>query len=629
MHFYLERLQKKELLVMAGQSKVNIPWLGMLLGTFMMISANPAMALNLATPHVEADYFWSQGYTGVGVEIGIIDLFLADSSHPAIQANHLGNEVFVKGAAWISDHATMVTGAAVSQDGTHTGVAPGAGWWSAQTTKRSSLSTIRTQTVAAETFAQGLRGLAGNPVEVITLSIGFAGVSDASDQWSLALDHIVNTNGSVITVSAGNDGPAISSMTGLPNGAYNIITVGATGDTLGSPSEDYTRVADFSSRGPTSDGRIKPDIVAPGSLLHLPTLGSNWADGNGTSFATPLVAGGAALLKGMGIDLGFVTDPKLIKSVLLNSADKLAGWSHSPTQPLDFNQGAGQMNLRKAFEQYLPGEQDPGTVGAVGWDTQAATEASETFYTLDANVLAGEFVTATLVWDRIVTTNTEDIDSAVYSVDHFDNLDLMLYAADDLSTPLVSSISQLDNVEHIRFAVPQNGQYVLGVRMTGASPGDSETYGLTWETTGDPFALGDFNFSGDLDASDLMMLYENRGGVDLDFDLNGDLVIDNDDAEHWVTVLLGTAMTDFNLDFSTDVSDLNIWKSNRFTTNKTMLDGDVDKDNVVDVSDLNFWKTNRFQTHGSLSVTPEPATLSLLAVGGLVCLRRRKSKGAG
>ena len=609
---------------MTGRSNVNVFCLGIIFSTFMIIGSAPVLALDVATPFVEADYFWAQGYTGVGVEIAIIDLFLADSSHPAIAANHLGNEIFVKGAAWMGSHATMVAGAAVSQDGTHTGVAPGAGWWSGQTTKRSSMSTIRTQTIAAESFAQGLRGLAGNPAEVITMSIGFGGVSDASDQWSLALDHIVNTNGSVITVSAGNDGPGTSSMAGLPNGAYNIITVGATGDTLGNASQDYSRVANYSSRGPTPDGRAKPDIIAPGSLLHLPTLGGAWADGNGTSFATPMVAGGAALLKGMGSDLGFATDPKLIKSVLLNSADKLAGWSHTSTQPLDFSQGAGQMNLRKAYEQYLPGEQGPGTVDSVGWDTQVATEAAENFYALDANVLAGEFVTATLVWDRIVTTNTEDIDSAIYTVDHFDNLDLMLYAANDLTTPLASSISSVDNVEHIRFQAPQNGQYVLGVKMTGASIGDWEDYGLAWETNGDPLIFGDFDFSGGLDAADLMMLFDNRGGVNLAFDVNGDLVIDNDDAEQWITGLLGTAMTDFNLDFATDVSDLNIWKANRFTIDKTFLDGDANLDDVIDVSDLNLWKANRFTTHGGITVTPEPATLSLLAMGGLTLLRRRK-----
>lgn len=497
--------------------------------------ASSALALNLAVPYVGADYIWNQGYTGSGVEIGIIDIHMGDGNHPAISGNYLGSEKFVRGGTLLGSHATEVAGSAVSQDSTYTGVAPGAGWWTAQTADKFNMSSQRTQTVAAETFAQGLAGLAGNPVEVITMSIGFDGDTTAMDQWSLGLDHIVHTNGQTITVAAGNSGPGSGTLDGFPDGAYNAIIVGATGGTGSSPSQDYSNLAPFSSRGPTSDGRCKPDIVAPGSLIRTTALDSGWATVNGTSFATPIVAGGAALMIDVGQDLGYSTDPKVIKSTLLNSADKLAGWSHSSSQPLDWNQGAGQLNLENAFNQYIPGEQNPGSVLGTGWDREQAFWDTENFYSIDGNISAGELITVTLAWDRIVTDSPADgdINYISYNFDHLNNLDLFLYAADDLSTPLASSVSTIDNVEHIYYSAPQTGQYVIGVEMNGATAGESEIYGLAWHALTEPIPLdGDVTENGFVGAEDLVCILSNwglSGATRLQGDLTDDGFVGSED----------------------------------------------------------------------------------------------------
>ena len=134
---------------------------------FLFALASPAPALDVAVPYVKADFMWAQGYLGDGVEIGIIDLFRGNKDHPAISGNYLGFEKVVNGAAWVSDHGTLVTGAAVSQDATYTGPAPQAGWWTIQTTNRGSITSQETQTEAAEILARGLGNLSGNPVEVI------------------------------------------------------------------------------------------------------------------------------------------------------------------------------------------------------------------------------------------------------------------------------------------------------------------------------------------------------------------------------------------------------------------------------------------------------------------------------
>ncbi len=546
----------------------------------LCLAAGSASALDVAAPRVGAGEVHALGYTGAGVEVGVVDLFLADSGHPAIAPGHRGSVIFVTSAAFESAHATSVAGAAASRDATYGGAAPGAGWWTGQTTNRGSITKVRTQTIAAETFARGLGDLNGDPAEVITLSIALAGNTSAEDQWSLALDHVIHTNGATVTVAAGNDGPGTGTISGRPSGTYNAIIVGATGGTGGSPSEDYDQVAPYSSRGPTSDGRCKPDIVAPGSVMHLPVLGGGWTDSNGTSFATPMVAGGAAVLIDMGRQLGHATDPKVIKSVLLNSAEKLPGWSNTPTRPLDYAQGAGQMDLPAAWRQYRFAAEGTGTVAGIGWDLREIGFGAEQVYLPDVALPTGAVITVTLAWDRVVTADTEDIETAVYSFDHLDNLDLHLYRADDLTTPVRSSQSVLDNVEHLHFPVTDAGQYAIGVEMATGTTGDAETYALAWRV---------------------------RPGEGLD------------------------APGDANLDSAVNILDLGIVANSYRGTGMTWFHGDFNEDGEVNVLDLGIL-ANHYRWVGSGgggAPVPEPLTLWLLAVGAAFAARRRRAARGG
>ena len=160
-------------------------------------------------------------------------------------------------------------------------------------------------------------------------------------------ERLVN-GGVVVVAAAGNrgyqnfetseglyEGYAAFSVTD-PGNADGVITVGATHrfwpHTYG--------VSFFSSRGPTGDGRLKPDLVAPGEKIRAPLRDQSWGDLDGTSMAAPHVSGAAAMLMARYSEL--VGQPRRIKSILCQSATDLG-------RERSF-QGHGMLDVLRAFQ---------------------------------------------------------------------------------------------------------------------------------------------------------------------------------------------------------------------------------------------------------------------------------------
>ena len=149
---------------------------------------------------------------------------------------------------------------------------------------------------------QGIQWCAARPaVDVISLSLGSDLPSDGLDAISQAVDAAV-AGGKIVVAAAGNSGDVPGSIT-APGSAKTAITVGAAAE-WSAPSDypyasDGPYLAAFSSRGPTVDNRIKPDIVAPGVTIGGAQSGSvsTYVVESGTSMATPYVAGVALLLR--------------------------------------------------------------------------------------------------------------------------------------------------------------------------------------------------------------------------------------------------------------------------------------------------------------------------------------------
>ncbi|HJQ56858.1 MAG TPA: S8 family peptidase [Vineibacter sp.] len=122
-----------------------------------------------------------------------------------------------------------------------------------------------------------------------------------------------------------------------PGNADGVITVGAT-----HRSWPHTYgVSFFSSRGPTGDGRLKPDLVAPGERIHAPLPGDAWGDLDGTSMAAPHVSGAAAMLMARYAEL--IGQPRRIKRILCESATDLG-------RERTF-QGHGMLDVLRAFQK--------------------------------------------------------------------------------------------------------------------------------------------------------------------------------------------------------------------------------------------------------------------------------------
>jgi hypothetical protein len=156
-------------------------------------------------------------------------------------------------------------------------------------------------------------------------------------------------SGVVVVAAAGNLGyQSFETKSGLfegytafsitdPGNADGVITVGATHryrpHTYG--------VSFFSSRGPTGDGRLKPDLVAPGERIESSLLDQEWGELDGTSMAAPHVSGAAAMLMARNAEL--IGEPRRIKRILCESATDLG-------RERSF-QGHGMLDVLRAFQK--------------------------------------------------------------------------------------------------------------------------------------------------------------------------------------------------------------------------------------------------------------------------------------
>jgi hypothetical protein len=224
----------------------------------------------------------------------------------------------------------------------------------------------------------------------------------------------------LIVCAAGNEGGGgIPDTVSSPGTGKNVISAGATYSPSFGGSAD--QVAAFSSRGWAADGRIKPDITAPGQVY---TAGSdkNINTGNcqttsiqGTSFSSPAVAGCAALVRQYFTEGwhptgsknepdAFIPSAALIKAALLNGAEDMASY---PNAPPNRGEGWGRVHLENSL--YFEG--DARRIMVVD-ERDHFTSGTESDFVMNfqagGNIEAGR-IKITLVWTDFPANPAADI----------------------------------------------------------------------------------------------------------------------------------------------------------------------------------------------------------------------------
>ena len=420
--------------------------------------------LSTSVPAILAPTFWSHHSHGAGESVGVLDSGLMAGnpgfsgltivSHVALSHGH-AESCFADDQTPNDNlgHGTHVAGIVASQGGgscpTCVGVAPDVdlynlkiGWVG------KNIDGCRGGWADdADVFDAIDWAVANTAVRVFNYSYGGeASGDDDYDCW--IFDQLADAWGLSLAIAAGNSGPGVSVES--PAISYNDVAV-ASMDDKGTVDRSDDTISNFSSRGPTSGGRYKPDISAPGN--HGGSFGgilSTYINGDyarmaGTSMATPHVAGALSLIRSAGAPDGLAA-----KAILLNTAyNPASGW-HS-------DKGWGFVDLSQASDQidnYFRASVTPGVPA---------------FYAASVD---GD-LKSTLVWNRHVTDSL---------VPQFSNLSLYLYDG-ATGNALGDSTGDTGNVGQI--VATNVGEVVLEVVPENIASGvDSEEYALAVSTTG-------------------------------------------------------------------------------------------------------------------------------------------------
>ncbi|NLG51466.1 MAG: S8 family serine peptidase [Chloroflexi bacterium] len=266
---------------------------------------------------IGADRIWREmGFTGAGIVVANMDSGV-DWTHPALQPRYRGYNPNNPAASnhhynWfdatgtypnapgpnqphitnLSDHGTHTMGTIVggSEGGTAIGVAPGARWIATKVFDNRGNSTDEWihagfQWLLAPTDLNGQNPDPSKAPDIVCNSWGDDNGQDLTFRDDV---NALRAAGIFTAWAAGNNGPQPGTI-GSPASLENAFAVGAV--------DSQNQIASFSSRGPSPWGYIKPDVVAPGVNIRSTIAGGGYEAGwNGTSMATPHVAGLAALM---------------------------------------------------------------------------------------------------------------------------------------------------------------------------------------------------------------------------------------------------------------------------------------------------------------------------------------------
>ncbi|HID61703.1 MAG TPA: hypothetical protein EYP49_02995, partial [Anaerolineae bacterium] len=299
-----------------------------------------AAASATATARELREQLQTAGLTGRGVKVAILSTGI-DATHPDLAGRIAETKDFVgegmeDGSGSGTFTASIVAGSGAASGGLYKGLAPEADLYIAKVLGPGGAGTVND-------VIAGIKWAVEQEVDIVLVDMGGASGCDGSDELSREADAAVEA-GLVVVVPAGNSGPEPGTV-GSPGCARLPITVGAA---------ELNTVANYSSRGPTLDGRTKPDLLFSGYGVGAqaantkigPKVAPGYVEVTGSSVSAAHAAGAIALL--------FQADPNLtpaqVKDLLMETATDLG------FDPND--QGAGLADIEEALAHVRDQDED-------------------------------------------------------------------------------------------------------------------------------------------------------------------------------------------------------------------------------------------------------------------------------
>jgi serine protease AprX len=378
---------------------------------------NSGVASAIYPTVVGADKAWRSGWTGSGVGVAVIDTGInatgdlagkvvhsEDWSGEGDGVDHYGHGTFLAG---------LIAGSGAASGGAVRGVAPDVNLISLKIAGKDGSADI-THVMAALQWAVTFKDAYN--IKVINLSLGTDSTQDYRiDPLNYAVERAWRA-GITVVVSASNRGPNAGTISKPADDPF-VVTVGAIADRTTTKTLDDV-VPDFSGAGPTaSNGLAKPDLAAPGgSVISTRAVGSTidtdhptarvgtaYFKGSGTSFASAITAGAAALALSRNPSL----TPDQVKARLVDTARR------GPV--LDVNRiGSGVLDAYAATASDSTAAANQGLAESDGSGSLQASRGSlvdavQTGTVLDAlgnpvpvlAPVAGEFTAQMLPFDRV------------------------------------------------------------------------------------------------------------------------------------------------------------------------------------------------------------------------------------
>ena len=309
---------------------------------------------------IQVDFLHQEGFFGENIVMGLLDTGF-NLEHTALErVDVIAQHDFVNDDANTADkmdqddpdqddHGSVILGIlAGDAPGQLIGIAPRARYLLGKTELVSRRGVVFERQIEEDWWVEGLEWLDEMGADVVSSSLGyadwyrFADLDGQTSKVTIAANLAIQKGMSVVIAAGNLGGQPLSDGFGLrgritpPADGFDVLAIGAV--------DRDGQVLPFSSRGPTFDGRIKPDLMAMGAgvtSIDSTTSGGFSSNHNGTSAATPLAAGAVALLM-EAFPLATVTD-------IVNTLRMTASQADKP----DNIAGYGVIRSRAAYDTLL------------------------------------------------------------------------------------------------------------------------------------------------------------------------------------------------------------------------------------------------------------------------------------